>query len=123
VNTTARALAGLTIASAAVTVALAAPANAMPVPEPSPSPAPAPAPVNVSPAGHGVHRHWPAGHPAHSASTSTGSQTVASTQTSDGSGVDWAQVGYGAIGGIALTTAAGATLIVVRRRQHLPNHG
>lgn len=108
-NTTTRTLTGLALASAAVTVALAtAPANARPVP----------APVDAPPAadGHGVHRHWPtggSGRPAHH---------HPSTTASSDSSVDWPQVGYGAAAGFALTTAAGATLILVRRRQHLPHH-
>ena len=122
-NTTTRTLAGLSIASAAVTVALVAPANAMPVP----------APVDPPAAGHGVHRHLPTevqgsmrnARVAEYQSVNearTRPPAATSTLITDDSNVDWAQVAYGAAGGIALTTAAGASLILLRRRQHLPSH-
>jgi hypothetical protein len=111
-NTTARALAGLTVASAAVTVALAGPASATPW-------GPMDQPGGEQPTGgHGVH-----GHAAAATSSSGTPAPQTSTVVPDDPNVDWAQVAYGAAGGIAMTTAAGATLILVRRRQHLAHQG
>lgn len=90
---TTRRLAGLGLASAAATLALAAPANAVIPPGPA------------SPTG------------PHSA-TSTASSSVATVASS----TDWAQVGYGAAGGIALAAAGAAGVMLVRRHQHLPHH-
>jgi hypothetical protein len=98
-NTTTRRLAGLSLASAAATVALAAPATAMPK-----------APSDVS-QHHGPGLVLPSGHNA-----TSDNLTVA------GSGTDWAQIGYGAAGGVALAAAGVAGIILVRRQHHLPHH-
>jgi hypothetical protein len=97
-STTVRRLAGLGLATAATTVALAAPATAGPVPPPD---------VQVQHAGSG---YAPGGG---SGSTSTPAAS---------SGTDWAQIGYGAAGGVALFAAGAAGVIMIRRHQHLPHH-
>ena len=95
-NTTTRRIAGLGLASAAATFALAAPATAMPI-----NP-------DGQHAGQGANPN-----------ASTSSQGTVSTSTTE-----WAQVGYGAAGGVALFAAGTAGLVMIRRRQHLhlPHH-
>ena len=40
----------------------------------------------------------------------------------DESNWEWAQVGYGAAGGVALFAAGAAGVVILRRRQQLPHH-
>ena len=95
-NSTTRRIASLGLASAAVTFALAAPATAMPI-----------NPLDQH-AGQGINPN-----------ASTSLQSTASTSTTE-----WAQVGYGAAGGVALFAVGTAGLVMIRRRQHLhlPHH-
>jgi hypothetical protein len=99
-TSTARRIASLGLVSAAATFALAAPATAGPIP-------PDPVPL-----------HYGQGVDAAPASTGTGS----STTTVSASGTEWAQVGYGAAGGVALFAAGAAGFVMLRRHQHLPHH-
>ena len=85
--------------SAAASFALAAPATAGPIP---PDPIPRHAGQGVIPGTN---------------NPDTGSSNLVSA-----SGTDWAQVGYGAAGGVALFAAGAAGFVMVRRRQHLPHH-
>lgn len=98
-SSTTRRIASLGLVSAAATVALAAPATARPIP---PDPVP---------------RHYSQGVDAAPVTSDTGSSTTVSA-----SGTEWAQIGYGAAGGVALFAAGAAGFVMLRRRQHLPHH-
>jgi hypothetical protein len=127
-TTTTRNLSGLALASAAVTVSLAAaPANATPWgPEDMPS-------TGTPAGGHGVHGHAAAAklvnsrladyQREHEPGPAPVPQSTTTTLITTNSGMQWDEVAYGAAAGIALTTAAGVTLILVRRREHVPGHG
>jgi len=129
-NTATRTLAGFAVAGAVVTVALAAPANATPWGPQDMSGTGVPA------SGHGAHGHTAAastGHGVnprvteyqrdHELGASPASAAAASAPITTDSGVDWDQVAYDAAAGIVLATAAGATVVTVRRHQRLPHHG
>jgi hypothetical protein len=98
-TSTTRRIASLGLVSAAATLAFAAPATARPL-----------APPDVAP------QHAGQGYQPASNSSGTGGSTITTSST------DWAQVGYGAAGGIALFAAGAAGFVVVRRRQHVPHH-
>lgn len=97
-NTTTRRIASLGAVSAAATFALAAPATAGPIP---PDPIP---------------HHYGQGLDPASSNDTGGSTTVSAA------GTEWAQVGYGAAGGVALFAAGAVGVVMLRRRQHLPHH-
>lgn len=96
-STTTRRIVSLGLVSAAATFALAAPATAGPIP-------PDPIPQHY---GQGIDP---------TSTNDTSSNTVSA------SGTEWAQVGYGAAGGVALFAAGAAGVVMLRRRQHLPHH-
>jgi hypothetical protein len=99
ITSTTRRIASIGLVSAAATVALAAPATARLVPPPDMAP-----------------QHAGQGYNPASGNGGTGGSTAASSST------DWAQIGYGAAGGIALFAAGAAGVVLVRRHQHLPHH-
>jgi len=99
-NTNTRRIASLGLVSAAAAFALAAPATAGPIP-PDPMPGHYGQGIDPTSGGH------------------TSSNTINAVSTS---GTEWAQVGYGAAGGVALFAAGAAGVVLLRRRQHLPHH-
>jgi hypothetical protein len=98
-NTIPRRIASLGLVSAAATFALAAPATAGPIP---PDPIPQHSGQGVIP--------------------TRASSDLARGTTVTTSGTEWAQVGYGAAGGVALAAVGAAGVVMLRRRQHLPHH-
>lgn len=60
--------------------------------------------------------------PGPAAPTHPFGSTTSSSDVTVSSGTDWAQIGYGAAGGVALAAAGITSVMVLRRRQRLPYH-